>query len=804
MLFLLHNKCIKSFKLIVHGGWGIDGNGNLMDPEQTFIRVQERFSQILKPRVRAFLEYSFIFVAITLFCILVVMHANYFCSYEYCGAEAINMSHSTIFHLRGLLIRRVTHVALTGMPQVGDVCINLQWLERRTQEFEPTYLYTMENGYFLLPDEAKSWHNIRTANVSISARHPCFGNIWQQLTINRVVGYDTIIMNSLQNSAGQDYLVTKCGVLMMSLFVFFTTTMSVSFTLRETHTRMLKFTVQLQHHAQHRLPTFQLIFVHVIESLVFVPVCTHICNGPVPGPKILIKDWASLRPIWQRHRLCREFPETRNPSRRALSFSLAPSLSLSLPRDALSLLAVALSPRRHTLSLSSPAPCGGGGDQIPISSPLSHVSRSGSRSGLRWSVLNPSCSHALMSSTISNDQTDNYGYRRPAWWNPMYTRTQRTIKGKSPRGTCDIAITTRRFRCDKSGSARRTTLGYNGWEHTTSTTSRAMIGGSFIKEKMVRPKDEDMFEMQPPFCLIQKLKRSSAENSRRPETLAVELSLSLLRCLSLSRAMLSLSLPSLSLLAVACSLSPRRRRVVVVVTRSQSPLPCVLCLVSRSGSRSRLRWSVLNPSYSHALMLDEWITMHKNPHIVKWDLIMIGILFLLFEFYDDQLLAFMVLVLVWLCELFTLISLRTPISMKFFPRFFLLYFFVVHIYFFSYAYGFSYLALMTTAAFMQHLILYFWKRFELQHHAQHQLPTFQLIFVHVIESLVFVPVCTHICNGPVPGPKILIKDWASLRPIWQRHRVSLHLFYKKRCSLPFASYKNLTEALQRIPGDQKP
>ena len=39
-----------------------------------------------------------------------------------------------------------------------------------------------------------------------------------------------------------DYLVTKCGVLMMSLFVFFTTTMSVSFTLRETQARMLKFT----------------------------------------------------------------------------------------------------------------------------------------------------------------------------------------------------------------------------------------------------------------------------------------------------------------------------------------------------------------------------------------------------------------------------------------------------------------------------------------------------------------------------------------------------------------------------------
>ncbi|KAF4352272.1 hypothetical protein G4B88_029228 [Cannabis sativa] len=192
----------------------------------------------------------------------------------------------------------------------------VQLLEKHSKTFEPTYLYTMEKGYFLLPDDAKSQHNIHTVNISISARHPCFGNRttnvsvavkkllgmlwWQQLLINRFVGYDTILMNSLLSSPGQgylyifqskeiynlsyaqeppegparfgDYLVTKCGVLMMSLFVFFTTTMSVSFTLRETQTRMLKFTVQLQHHARHRLPTFQLIFVHVIESLVFVPI----------------------------------------------------------------------------------------------------------------------------------------------------------------------------------------------------------------------------------------------------------------------------------------------------------------------------------------------------------------------------------------------------------------------------------------------------------------------------------------------------------------------------------------------------
>ncbi|XP_008782691.1 membralin-like protein At1g60995 [Phoenix dactylifera] len=267
----------------------------------------------------------------------------------------------------------------------------VQWLEKRSKAFEPTYLYAVEKGFFLLPEGAKSRHSIRTINITISAQNPCFGNRWQQLLINSLVGYDTILTNSLLSYPGQgylynfqtkefyglsyghelaegparfgDYFVTKCGVLIMSLFVFFTTTMSVSFTLRETQSRMLKFTVQLQHHARHRLPTFQLIFVHVIESLVFVP-------------------------------------------------------------------------------------------------------------------------------------------------------------------------------------------------------------------------------------------------------------------------------------------------------------------------------------------------------------IMIGILFFLFEFYDDQLLAFLVLTLVWLCELFTMISVRTSISMQFFPRFFLLYFLVFHIYFFSYAYGFSYLAFSATAAFMQHLILYFWNRFE--------------------------------------------------------------------------------------------
>ncbi|WZZ10388.1 hypothetical protein YC2023_096309 [Brassica napus] len=103
-----------------------------------------------------------------------------------------------------------------------------------------------------------------------------------------------------------------------------------------------------------------------------------------------------------------------------------------------------------------------------------------------------------------------------------------------------------------------------------------------------------------PSCLITNLKRSSAENSWRSKTLAVELSL-LLSCaaslspLSLSRASLSLSLLavtlSLSLPSHALSLSPsRRRREVVVLTRSQpsqSSFP-------DPDPDLRLRWSNLN------------------------------------------------------------------------------------------------------------------------------------------------------------------------------------------------------------------
>ncbi|KAM2068191.1 hypothetical protein ACFX1T_044426 [Malus domestica] len=296
-----------------------------MDAEQTFIRVQERFSQILTPKVRAALEYMYLFIAITLFFILVVMHANYVqqpgCSSELSGVETteaqiiqIKITSAGLWSqneseftnvmddapdtksvMRGKLelktdtevldrqtdsstnspntmatlddavvkneikerrssflspVKETVKAALVnfiklwkmrprlfsvfrkhGAHVIGNLWnisgihldldipkwlrilhldrLNLyavQWLEKRSKTFEPTYLYTMEKGYFLLPESARSRHNIRAVNISISARHSCFGNRWQQLLINRFVGYDTILINSLLSSPGQGYL----------------------------------------------------------------------------------------------------------------------------------------------------------------------------------------------------------------------------------------------------------------------------------------------------------------------------------------------------------------------------------------------------------------------------------------------------------------------------------------------------------------------------------------------------------------------------------------------------------------------
>jgi hypothetical protein len=107
------------------------------------------------------------------------------------------------------------------------------------------------------------------------------------------------------------------------------------------------------------------------------------------------------------------------------------------------------------------------------------------------------------------------------------------------------------------------------------------------------------------------------------------------------------------------------------------------------------------------------VTMHIAENLVFVP-IMVGMIFFLIEFYrGDKFLAFMVLSIVWLCEVFSVISLRSSQGIHFFPRIFFLLFAVFHFYLFSFPFGFSYTALASTGCFMAHSMLFFWHRYEL-------------------------------------------------------------------------------------------
>lgn len=93
--------------------------------------------------------------------------------------------------------------------------------------------------------------------------------------------------------------------------------------------------------------------------------------------------------------------------------------------------------------------------------------------------------------------------------------------------------------------------------------------------------------------------------------------------------------------------------------------------------------------------------------------IVTGMLFFLFEFFDDQALAFSVLILTWLCEFAASGSTRHWISREYLPKLFICYFGAFHVYFFSFPLGFSWLALATSLVFMVHAALSIWNHYEL-------------------------------------------------------------------------------------------
>ncbi|GAX14694.1 hypothetical protein FisN_11Hh235 [Fistulifera solaris] len=111
------------------------------------------------------------------------------------------------------------------------------------------------------------------------------------------------------------------------------------------------------------------------------------------------------------------------------------------------------------------------------------------------------------------------------------------------------------------------------------------------------------------------------------------------------------------------------------------------------------------------------ITSLVGTHLVEnlvFVPVLVGMMFFLIEFYrGDKVVAFVVLSLIWICEAFSIISLRSKEGMHFFPRMFFWEFSIVHFYMFMFPFGYSYMALASTAVCVMHSMLFFWHRYEL-------------------------------------------------------------------------------------------
>lgn len=129
--------------------------------------------------------------------------------------------------------------------------------------------------------------------------------------------------------------------------------------------------------------------------------------------------------------------------------------------------------------------------------------------------------------------------------------------------------------------------------------------------------------------------------------------------------------------------------------------------------------------------------------------IMIGTIFFLMDcFYNnDRLLAFMILSAVWICEVFSAVSMRTIQSSIYFPQVFFAYFTLFHIYYFSCPFGFTYAALLSAVLLQLHSMLFFWNRYELPAILSGQVSSDNPRMVHFAQPLVQ----TLVSSPPSPG-----------------------------------------------------
>lgn len=170
-----------------------------------------------------------------------------------------------------------------------------------------SFTYAPQAGYLLLPRTLHREHGIRRMAVTVSAQDACFGGPASSFLLTHVVGYETFWLNwafhvfegkgalsrrgshsersivrldkvsalaerkKQQSRALGSRVYTKASSLLAIAFVFYIVSTMVSFTLRQTQQKMLRFAYLLQHSVRYNRPWAALVLTHSLDSLVFVP-----------------------------------------------------------------------------------------------------------------------------------------------------------------------------------------------------------------------------------------------------------------------------------------------------------------------------------------------------------------------------------------------------------------------------------------------------------------------------------------------------------------------------------------------------
>ncbi|EKX41120.1 hypothetical protein GUITHDRAFT_112853 [Guillardia theta CCMP2712] len=159
------------------------------------------------------------------------------------------------------------------------------------------YIFSKEKGFLMLSHRAMIDLNVSILNITIFEDDRCLGggdllSTW----LISFVGLDSIVLNQFHTFFGggyvhnvqtadlynlnfarrskkvEDVVYHKLGILCTSLVLAITTSTLVSFTLIETHARVLRFIVQLRHHNRHGASYLQLLLPHSLDSLAFLPI----------------------------------------------------------------------------------------------------------------------------------------------------------------------------------------------------------------------------------------------------------------------------------------------------------------------------------------------------------------------------------------------------------------------------------------------------------------------------------------------------------------------------------------------------